>query len=85
MKILMVNKFLFPKGGAETYMLQLGETLAAQGHRVEYFGMDDPKRTVGNSWDLYTAPMDFHRNNLLEKASYLSKIIYSREAKQKLY
>ena len=84
-KILMVNKFLFPKGGAETYMLQLGETLAAQGHRVEYFGMDNPERTVGNSWDLYTAPMDFHQNNLLEKASYLTKIVYSREAKQKMY
>ena len=31
MKILMVNKFLFPKGGAETYMLRLGEGLMALG------------------------------------------------------
>ena len=85
MKILMVNKFLFPRGGAETYMLRLGESLTAQGHRVEYFGMDNAERTVGNSWNLYTAPMDFHRSNLPEKASYLTKIVYSREAKQKMH
>lgn len=85
MKILMVNKFLFPKGGAETYMLQLGEALAALGHQVAYFGMDDPDRTVGNPWDLYTTPMDFHRCNVFQKASYLTKIVYSRQARQKMY
>ena len=25
MKILMVNKFLYPKGGAETYFLKIGK------------------------------------------------------------
>ena len=85
MKILMVNKFLFPKGGAESYMLRLGEGLKALGHRVEYFGMDDPGRTVGNAWDIYTMPMDFHGSSLKEKASYLTKIIYSRQARQKMY
>ena len=85
MKILMVNKFLFPKGGAESYMLRLGEGLKALGHRVEYFGMDDPGRTVGNAWDIYTMPMDFHGSSLKEKASYLTKIINSRQARQKMY
>ena len=84
MKILMVNKFLFPKGGAETYMLRLGEALTDLGHQVVYFGMDDPDRTVGNPWDLYTTPMDFHRCNVLQKASYLTKIVYSREAREKM-
>lgn len=27
MKILMINKFLYPKGGAETYTLSLGQIL----------------------------------------------------------
>ena len=39
MKILMVNKFLYPRGGSESYMLSLGEHLARLGHEVEYFGM----------------------------------------------
>ena len=53
MKILMVNKFLYPRGGCETYMLNLAEELKAKGHEVEYFGMYDEKNTVGNRANLY--------------------------------
>ena len=48
MKILMVNKFLYPRGGSESYMLKLGEYLQLAGHEVEYFGMFDEKNTVVN-------------------------------------
>ena len=34
MKILMVNKFLYPRGGSESYMLKLGEEFTAMGHEV---------------------------------------------------
>ena len=37
MKILLVNKFLYPKGGAETYILKLGDILRSCGHAVQYF------------------------------------------------
>lgn len=37
MKILMVNKFLYPNGGAETYIFKLGDYLSTQGHEVQYF------------------------------------------------
>ncbi len=47
MRVLMVNKFLYPKGGAETYIFKLGEYLKAAGHEVEYFGMQDDKNIVG--------------------------------------
>ena len=36
MKILLINKYLYPKGGAETYTLKLGEYLSGAGHEVEY-------------------------------------------------
>ncbi len=83
MKILMVNKFLYPRGGCETYMLNLAEELKAKGHEVEYFGMYDEKNTVGNSLGLYTTNMDFHSKGM-ERFLYPFKIIYSREAKKKL-
>ena len=40
MKILIVNKFLHPNGGSETYIFKLGEALIKNGHEVQYFGMD---------------------------------------------
>ncbi len=83
MKILMVNKFLYPRGGAESYMLKLGAYFEKQGHTVEYFGMYDEKNTVGNTRGVYTQNMDFHSSSL-KKLTYPLKILYSREAKKKI-
>ena len=47
MKILMVNKFLHPNGGSETYIFKLGEELQKRGHDVQYFGMEHKGRIVG--------------------------------------
>ena len=83
MKILMVNKFLYPRGGCETYMLNLAQELINKGHEVEYFGMYDQNNTVGNSLGLYTSNMDFHANRA-ERFLYPFKIIYSNEAYKKI-
>lgn len=83
MRILMVNKFLYPKGGAETYFLKIGNYLQKQGHEIQYFGMYDEKNTVGNKINEYTSSVDFH-NAGLEKFLYPFKIIYSKEAYQKI-
>ena len=83
MKILMVNKFLYPRGGSESYMLKLGEELSRLGHEIEYFGMYDEKNTVGNADGLYTANMDFHSTSMA-RFVYPFKIIYSREAAKKI-
>ena len=83
MKILMVNKFLYPRGGCETYMLKLSEELKAQGHEVQFFGMYDENNTVGNDEGLYTSNMDFHSTGL-SRFLYPFKIIYSFEAAKKI-
>ncbi len=84
MKILFVNKFLFPNGGSETYIFKLGEYLQSQGHTVEYFGMEHEGRCVGNHAGAYTTDMDFHGGSRLSKLTYPIKTIYSREARKKI-
>ena len=84
MKVLMVNKFLHPAGGAETYLFQLGEHLVKLGHQVEYFGMEHPDNCVGNALGLYTSNMDFHGGSLLKKLGYPLRVIRSREAQEKM-
>lgn len=83
MKILMVNKFLYPNGGSETYIFRLGEQLQKMGHEVQYFGMEHEGRIVGNRAESYTSNMDFHTGKL-QKLLYPFKIIYSREARKKI-
>lgn len=84
MKILMVNKFLHPNGGSETYIFKLGEALQRMGHEVQYFGMDHPQRIVGNRVDAYTANMDFHGGSKFAKLTYPIKTVYSAEARKKI-
>lgn len=83
MKILMVNKFLHPNGGSETYIFKLGEQLQKTGHEVQYFGMEHEGRIVGNRAGIYTSDMDFHGGGL-KKLLYPFHIIYSAEAKRKM-
>lgn len=84
MKILMINKFLYPNGGSETYIFKLGEYLQSIGHEVQYFGMEHKERCVGNHADAYTAYMDFHGGSKLSKLAYPIKTIYSKEARRKI-
>lgn len=84
MKVLMINKFLHPNGGSETYIFNLGKELIRQGHEVQYFGMEHEKRVVGNRLEIYTNNMDFHNGSKLAKLLYPFKTIYSVEARKKI-
>lgn len=84
MRVLLVNKFLYPNGGSETYIFKLGEYLQSQEHEVQYFGMEHEGRIVGNRVDAYTSDMDFHSGSKLAKLTYPLKTIYSSEARKKI-
>lgn len=81
MKILMINKFLYPKGGAETYILKLGRILQEHGNEVEYFGMKHEKNTVGNRAEAYVSEMDFSRG-ILKNLKAPLRIVYNGEARR---
>nr|WP_308624373.1 glycosyltransferase family 4 protein [uncultured Eisenbergiella sp.] len=83
MKVLIINKFLYPNGGSETYIFEIGKQLERMGHEVQYFGMEHEGRIVGNHAESYTSDMDFHSGKL-QKLLYPFRIIYSVEARKKL-
>lgn len=91
MKVLIVNKFLYPNGGSETYIFELAKELEKLGHEVQFFGMEHPDRIVGNNVNAYTSNMDFHNGGnggklkkLFAKLTMPFKIIYSFEAKKQI-
>ena len=83
MRILLVNKFIFPKGGAETYTFDVGKMLEEHGHEVQYFGLENEKNTVGNRIGLYVTNMDFSQG-IKANLNAPFRIIYSREARKKI-
>lgn len=83
MRILIVNKFLYPNGGSETYIFSLGKQLERMGHEVQYFGMEHEGRIVGNRAGSYTEDMNFHGSGI-RKLLYPFQILYSRDARRKI-
>lgn len=65
-------------------MLQIGQKLIDMGHEVQYFGMHDGLNTVGNCLGLETKSMDF-RSGGADRLLYPFRVIYSCEAKRKIY
>lgn len=84
MKVLIVNKFLYPNGGSETYIFKIGKMLQNMGHEVQYFGMEHDGRIVGNHANSYTTNINFHHSRTMDKLKYPFQIIWSREAKKKI-
>ena len=60
MRILHVNKFLYRRGGAESYMLDLAEAQRASGHEVSFFAMEHPDNQPDPNDDLFPSRMELN-------------------------
>ena len=85
MKILMVNKFFYIKGGSETYYFALKKLLEENGDEVIDFSMKDKKNFESQYSKFFVDSVDYNKKqSLISKVKAGFKIIYSFEAKRKL-
>lgn len=83
MKILMVNKFFYIKGGSETYYFALKRLLEKEGHTVIDFSMKDDKNFSSPYSEYFVENVDYGGNSSIKsKIKMASNIIYSKEAKK---
>lgn len=81
MKILFVNKYMYRKGGSETYMFSLAEQLKKMGHDVYFFGMKNEKDIVDNKYGITERYLEtFSMKNVIK----VFELFYSKEVKKKL-
>lgn len=84
MKIILVNKFHYLKGGSETYYFGLAEGLKALGHEVHYFAMEGPDNVPCEDEDLFVSSKDYNGpTSFAQKISVAASLIYSRESMRK--
>jgi glycosyltransferase involved in cell wall biosynthesis len=83
MKILQVNKFLYPKGGADKYFLELSAQLAKNGQQVRFFAMADPRNLPWPDSKYFVSNISFADHSLKNSWRSLGRTLYSREAKNK--
>ena len=85
MKILMVNKFYYIKGGSETYYFALKNLLESRGHEVIDFSMQDEKNFESPYAEYFVSAVDYNgKMGLGQQIKAAKNIIYSTEAKKKL-
>lgn len=83
MKIILVNKFHYRKGGAETYYLTLGERLEALGHEVAYFSMRHPDNLPCAQEKYFVTQREYNNvKNPLKAVRDGAALIYSFEARR---
>lgn len=82
MRIILVNKFHYRKGGAETYYLTIGEKLKEMGHEVAYFSMKHPNNLPCAQEKYFVTQREYNnvKNPLVAARDGLA-LLYSNEAK----
>ncbi|WP_407306889.1 glycosyltransferase [Desulfosporosinus sp. SB140] len=84
MKVLLVNKFHYLKGGAESYYFALADGLKAEGHKVVFFSMKHEMNFPCEQSKYFVEEVDYNKkHNFLQIIKISVKLIYSFEAKKK--
>jgi glycosyltransferase involved in cell wall biosynthesis len=88
MRVLMVQKFHYRRGGDSTYMFSLSSLLEERGHEIVHFAMDHPENLPSPWSDHFVSEVDFPA--LMESRSpasawkVMTRSIYSGEARRRI-
>ena len=80
MKILLVNKFHYLKGGCEKYYFELGDLLKQHGHEIAFFSMKSDKNVKTNEKEYFVDEIDLNNGSKLKALD----VIYSKKNKRKM-
>lgn len=80
MKVLLVNKFHYIKGGSETYYFTLAEALKSRGHEVVFFAMQDAEKNIPCEQDTYFVSHSSVNGGIKSKLNMVLHLTYSKEA-----
>jgi glycosyltransferase involved in cell wall biosynthesis len=83
-KILHVNKFIYRRGGAEAYMLDLAALQEAAGHQVAFFGMRYPENIPTAYERSFPSKVDFDPPpaSLEGKVAGAARLLWSSSAER---
>ena len=84
MKVLLVNKYHYFRGGSETYYFGLAELLRKAGHEVIFFAMEDEHNLPCAQSEYFVSNVEFNgKLSALDQLKAAARMVYSLEAKCK--
>ena len=85
MKVLLVNKYFYLKGGSERYFFNLARLLRRKGHQVIFFSMRDERNESSPQDSYFVDRIDYDAPaGPREQGQRILKLLYSREAQRKM-
>jgi len=79
MRVILVNKFYYNRGGDCIYTLRLESLLKRNGHEVAIFSMQHKENFVNRYSDYWVSNIDFNNKNPKDIIRSVSRPLYSRE------
>ena len=83
MKILLANKFYYPRGGSDIYMIELEKLLKDNGHEVAVFSMDHPLNLQSGTSEFFPDEIDLNNTKLSNLIPSLLRPFGSAEVRHK--
>lgn len=85
MKIILINKYFYLKGGSERVFFNQAEIFRRRGHEVFSFSMQDDRNFPSDESEYFINNIDYERSgSMKEIITRTGKILYSFEAARKL-
>jgi glycosyltransferase involved in cell wall biosynthesis/SAM-dependent methyltransferase len=87
MRILLVNKFHYLRGGAERAYFDTAEILRSRGHEVAFFSMEHPENEPTPWSRFFVSPIEYSADGRMGTQAKLRaavRILWNREAEQKI-
>lgn len=85
MRVLLVNKYFYPRGGAEAVFFETADLLRERGHAVSFLSMDHPRNLQTSDPAEFVSRLEFDAPApLLDRARIPGRMLYSLEARRKL-
>lgn len=85
MKVLLINKFHYLRGGAEKAYFDTARILEDHGHEVAFFSMHHPKNEKTPFEKYFVEYVDYHHQySTKERIQYALRILWNKEAQKNL-
>jgi glycosyltransferase involved in cell wall biosynthesis len=84
MKVLLVNKYYYRRGGAEAHLLDLQRLLEERGEETVVFSMHHPRNLPSSHSEHFVSTVDYHTRSLGHRLRAGARLLFNFEARARI-